>query len=474
LSRASSLSGTQVPLVPTLGRLFFGQRRIVASRAALTPARAAALLGLGLGCFAPSAWAAGDGSATPGGAAEEAPLKFTVDAESEGRWRMALENTGDAPLRVLADARMVWLEVVTAPVEPDETSKKKAKPKAYPKGKIPVCRAPADLRPSIAHSDRWVVLQKGERVVEHFDPVLLCGASAAGAGLTRGALVYPHYGTPPDAAMLRALKQKKPVKPKGPFVVEPAGATADAPFLRDVEAPSLAIAYEMAAFSPESFAAGGGPGRPAEDLDERAPRLQLTAPPHGDAATETDVSLRVVTKNVGLRSATIHLRPDDYAFSITPPDGPPTTCGPGAASRGAARDFFTTMSPGSTRTETAWLRELCAGRTFSRPGVYLVAPRLVLREDGRDYGLSAFTGDVTAPNPTRIRVRSGRLPFHVHPPLVRKAGEPDDPPPPAPPPPPTAPPPSDDGPAAGDKSKRPDSGAPRPPPPDLDGAREVK
>lgn len=345
---------------------------------------------------------------------------------------MAIENVGDAPLRVLADARMVWLEVVTAPVEPDETAKKKAKPKAYPKGKIPVCRAPADLRPSLSQSDRWVILQKGERVIDHFDPVLLCGASAAGAGLTRGAIVYPHYGTPADAAMLRAAKQKKPVKPKPPFVVEPATASAEGPFLRDLEAPSLAIAYEMASFSPESFAAGGGPGKPAEDLDERAPRLQLTAPPHGDAATETDVSMRVVAKNVGLRPATVHMRPDDFAFSITPPHGPPTMCGPGASRRGAARDFFTTMAPGSTRSETAWLRELCAGRTFSRPGVYLVAPRLELREDGEGYHLEAFTGDIAAPNPTRIRVRTGRLPFHVHPPMVRKAGEPDEPPPPPP------------------------------------------
>jgi hypothetical protein len=392
---------------------------------------------LGLGTFASPARAESvgptDDAKTDEKSGQEAPAKFTLDAESEGRWRMAIENVGDAPLRVLADARMVWLEVVTAPVEPDETSKKKAKPKAYPKGKIPVCRAPADLRPSIAHSDRWVILQKGERVVEHFDPVLLCGASAAGAGLTRGAIVYPHYGTPADAAMLRAAKLKKPVKPKAPFVVEPATATAEGPFLRDLEAPTLAIAYEMAAFSPESFAAGGGPGKPAEDLDERAPRLQLTAPAHGDAATETDVSIRVVAKNVGMRATAVHFRADDYAFSITPPHGPATTCGPGAAQRGAARDFFTTMGPGATRAETAWLRELCAGRTFSRPGVYLVAPRLVLREDGEDYHLSAFTGEVTAPNPTRIRVRAGRLPFHLHPPLVRKAGEPDEPPPPPPP-----------------------------------------
>lgn len=361
------------------------------------------------------------------------PIAFTIEPLEEGRWRMALENTGDAPLRVLSDARYVWLEVVTAPVVPEEGAKKKPKPKAYPKGKIPLCRAPSDLRPSLASSDRWVTLKKGERVVEHFDPVLLCGATGTSDGMSRGAVIYPHFGTPPDAAMLRAIKQKKPVKPKGPFVVEPASASATGPFLRDLEATTFAIPYELAGFSPESFAAGGGPGRPGDDVDERAPRVQITANGRGDAATETDVSVRVTTKNVGLRPAMVHLRPDDFSFAIAPPSGPSTQCGPGPAQRGAARDFFVNLAPGASRTTTLLLRELCPGRTFSQPGVYRILPRLELRETGNEYNLTAFTASAPAPNPTRVRVRAGRLPFHVAPPLVRKQGEPDEPPPPPPP-----------------------------------------
>lgn len=382
--------------------------------------------------------------------APASPLSFTLEATSEGDWRMALENTGDAPLRVLSDARLVWLEVVTAPVPPDEGSKKKPKPKAYPKGKIPICRAPRELLPSFLGSDRWVVLKKGERVVEHFDPVLLCGASATADGLGRGAIVYPHFGTPPSAAMKRA---RKPAPPAPPFAIEPASAAATGPFLRDVEAPALAIGYELSAFSPESIAAGGGPGKPFEDADERAPRLQVTAPARGDASGPNDIAIYVAAKNVGMRAMTVHLRPDDFAFTISPPYGAAADCSPGAASRGAARDFFAPLGKGRSRSFTLWLRERCAGRTFDRPGVYAVSPRLVLRETGEEYGLTAFTAEVPASNPTRIRVRTGRLPFHVTPPLVRKQGEPDEPAPPEAPPPAT--------PAEGEKKETPDSGKSR-------------
>ena len=119
-------------------------------------------------------------------------LTVSVSTHLVGPWKLTLTNEGTTPLRVLADGRFAYLEIIGAPVAEEETPrgkwKRPAKATAFPRGKIPVCRMPADMRPPVM--DRMLILAPGHRYVETFDPVVFCGASKIAAEIDAETVVY--------------------------------------------------------------------------------------------------------------------------------------------------------------------------------------------------------------------------------------------------------------------------------------------
>jgi hypothetical protein len=381
----------------------------------------ATLLALG----STSAVSAAD-EATPAEPAEPAspPLRLGFSASPGGMFRMVLTNEGSSPLRIAADGRLLWLEVVSAPEPPpsdkekgdkekgekDRHPTKAAPPKAFPSGKMPLCKMPPEMRPDTLLPDRALILEPGERYEETIDPVALCGAGAVAAGLGAGAIVYPHYGFPETRRPAPQKKGAKPEKPRPPYIAE-GTKLEDETAIRSIDGTPIVLGPMDE--PPDPSATGSRNDAPHGDdpVDERAPRLTLDAPARVDAGSAEDITVTLQVANVGKRKAIVHLRTDDLAFTVVKPTGETAKCNPSAGKRAVARDFFETLAPDAHRAMTVRVRELCAQSTFDRPGVYLITPRLALREGGDQFRLAGFLGTVRAA-PMRLRVRTGKLPYY--------------------------------------------------------------
>lgn len=331
---------------------------------------------------------------------------------------MVLANEGTTPLRVSADVRQLWVEVVGAPPPPATTpaaARRAPPPKAFPRGKQPVCRVPAEMRPADAASDRALVLKPGERYEESFDPVVLCGAGKLMHELGPGAIVYPSFGW--ALPHQYGIKKKNPPPPPPPYVAESLKLDDDTPPVKLVVIDGLAVPPVPAPPADQSVATRTEPrAENGDPIDERGARLTLHAGSFGDFEAAGDVSISVTLKNVGKRAIPVRIHEDDLEVSVQKPTGEIVTCSAGPERTNVARDLFDKLGPGSHRSLTAQLRERCPNGTFDRPGAYALTPTLLLRDRGRQIGLDGFVGRVPASTPTRIRVRTGKLPFHARPP----------------------------------------------------------
>ncbi|MCC6645697.1 MAG: hypothetical protein IT374_09020 [Polyangiaceae bacterium] len=339
------------------------------------------------------------------------PLSLAVATPVDAPWTMTLTNTSDRPQRVHADVRLLWLEVIGAPVAAPE-GKRPPRARAYPRGKLPVCRGPAELRPIEGDRARQVVLAPGQRWQSTFDPVLLCGAMKLDGELERGAIVYPSYGYAPPPRP-KWGKPKKVDPEELPFIAEPVGEPSG-PTTALVEGPVAVVSPR-----PEPAAPKGDDDHAhasAHDADppsvERTPAvMKLSAARRGDAGRGADVVVSVTLSYLGKRRTLIHVRSDDLEFDVTTPSGEHHSCSRRSVIRGPARDFFETWRPGAKRSFTVRVFEVCPGGVFDAPGVYSIRPSLVLHEAGEEYALQSLVTKATLDHELRVRVRTGRLPF---------------------------------------------------------------
>lgn len=342
---------------------------------------------------------------------------------------MMLTNDGPAPVRILADARLLWFEVITAP-EPPAPGKKPPKAQAFPRGKIPICRPPVELRPQYEFEQRALILKPGERYSEDFDPMLLCGAGQLMAGLKPGAVIYPHYGypDPPNKPHLRK-KSDKPELPPLPHVLDSIAEPRAVLPARSLEGPVLVLSSYQP--PPETQPTEPIPEKPTEifkevdkkttptsPVDERAPRLVLKTIPFADAQARASASVTVTLRNDGLRPAILHFRNDNVSFTVVTPTGETVRCSQADMTRGAVRDFFETLAPGKERSVTVQLQEFCPGEIFDRPGVYHVQAFVDMHQSGDAFRLPALVTRTRADQAIRLRIRTGTLPYQTRPPAV--------------------------------------------------------
>lgn len=434
--------------------------RPMASLLPPTPARSlrAAALGLALAALlAPSTALAQDGDEPPAEGdplLAATPIQLRVEPADHGQWKMTLTNRSDATWRVAADARLLTVELIGAPL-PDAVAKKQkggAKPRSFPRSKITRCQMPAGMRPAGITPSRSLVLKPGEHYVELVHPVALCGAATILDSLGPGAVVYPSFGTPektkknapprplpPPPYVAQPLREQEGVMPlrwlaATPFLmpspddVATSDATADnaspdKPSAQGSPAPVSGSAPAPASGSvpapaPSSAPDGAAPpATPAAEPDDYAPRLSLQGRRRADASNARNALLSATLRNTGKVSATMRLRSDALVFRVKPLGASRAfECGFANPRRANARDFFTTLSAGKSRDLSALLGELCPQGTLERPGVYEIWPRVDLHETGESFDLAAVTGSFVAPSPTLLRLRSGDLPYHERPP----------------------------------------------------------
>ena len=311
---------------------------------------------------------------------------LTIDAPSPtGLWRMRVENNGDVPLRLTADARVLSFEI-TPP---------NAKKALH-------CALPPDMRPA-DDVGRALVLPSKRSYSESFDPRLYCfGANEA--ALVSGAKVVPHLGF----VAIGARPSPPLAKHTSPFVlspfegVEPAVAPA-----KEIVGAALTLAptdppTPTTPVTPPATPEAGGNPFPVS--------LSLSVPRHVEATGSLDLAVTVTLSNDGARPVTLLFRPETIGFDLLGPGGA-TRCSWPAAMGGNVREAFTTLAPKAKHSVSVVLRAVCPGSTFDQGGLYVVRPRIDTRRvDGAEVGLSAFRGEVIGAHTTLLRIHHGRLP----------------------------------------------------------------
>jgi hypothetical protein len=334
---------------------------------------------------------------------------------------MRIDNTGEQPIRIAADIRLLSFEIDT-----------------HTKGKRPLtCAVPRALRPSTFPEKRAILLAPGKSYIEDFDPHLFCFGKLAEA-LRGSVIVRTRYGWDPPPKWSR-----KP--PTAPFVTEGAAYPPTVAPLRELGAPTLILSYatvddtkdaELPTAPPVPAAdmdehqrrrgeasEGRGEHRPEHEptpepsdtnnglVDENAAKFDLTTAPYSDAHSARDVRIAATVTNTGHRPAIVALRPRMLGFHVVGPDGATQDCEPATPSQAMPRDMFRELKPGASTSLDVLVVEQCPELRFDRPGLYHVMAKLSALESGERFGLDTWTGAAVAPEPTLVRVATGSEPF---------------------------------------------------------------
>jgi hypothetical protein len=299
-------------------------------------------------------------------------VKLAIDAPTtRGPWTMRATNAEDVPVRIVADARLLWLEVTPRSARKAER-----------------CELPPDMRPA-DDLQRPLVLPPGRTYAEKFEPRLYCFGRRLGA-LAPGAIVVAHLGwtgrtlSPPQE--VSAIDGVDP--PVGPS--------------KSIEALPVRI--------PDEPAAEPMPEPPHDDPTADAPRLGLQSAESVDAESAHDIAIPVTLRNDGTRSVTLRYNPETLAFDVSGPVSAETCVWP-VLTGAPTRELFTTLPGHGTTSLTVVLHAYCGGHILDRSGLVEVRARLDTRKaSGADLGLRTFDGEVAATTPTLVRLHRGAAP----------------------------------------------------------------
>jgi hypothetical protein len=284
---------------------------------------------------------------------------------------MQVHNAEDTPIRIVADARLLWLEVT-------------------PRGarKAERCDVPADMRPTDDLS-RTLVVPAGGSYVEDFDPRLYC-FGARGAALEPQAVVVAHLGW--------AGRRTAP-----PFEVSSVDGADPVGPAKALDSPPVGLPDEPTA-APIALPAPA-PAHPAPALD--APRVTLRSAEWVDAATPDDVTIPVTLTNEGSHPVVVRLSPETLSFEATRATRVEACPWPGGTGA-AVREAFTTIPAHGRADLSVVLRDYCTGHALDQSGLVSVRARLDTRSaSGTDVGLQTFDGLVVAGRPTLVRLHRG-------------------------------------------------------------------
>jgi hypothetical protein len=296
-----------------------------------------------------------------------ANVKLTLDAPTAtGRWTMRVANEGSVPVRIVADARFLSLELT-------RRGEKRAEH----------CELPSAMRPDDA-TDRSLVLPAGRAYVETFEPRLYCFSGNAFKALAPTSIVVGHLGWQAKGSTDWEVSPIDGVEP----TVAPLRHLDSAPiFLYD-----------------EKLSSAQGAPEKGNSL-----ALALDGPQSVDADSPDEVAVSVTLRNTGSRPLRVRFRPDTMGFDVVGPSGREPCAWP---RRPAAPtpELFTRLPPGGTTQMAFELAAFC-GDSLDREGLLVVRPWLDTRAaSGQEMGAAAFRGWVSAAAPTFVRLQRGRQP----------------------------------------------------------------
>jgi len=332
-------------------------------------------------------------------------LKLTVVTPAHGLWQMHVENLDTVPVRLVADARLLSLDVTPAG---DAAG-----------GHTVHCVLPGDMRPA-DDEERGLVVPPKRSYAESFDPRLYCFALPETAVLTPGASVVAHLGWAPPPA--RARHDRHPALKAGPYVVSPLeGVVPVVGAQRELTSEAFSIPAEVAVADPAvrptdpSKPPASPSAQPPSSADppppavgDAPPRLSLEVSSRADVERPGDLTVAVRLSNDGNRPVSLLFRPTVLHFVAAGPAGA-TRCRWPNQSDTPIRELFTTLSPHESTSVEVQLADLCQIPIFDKPGLYVVRARLdTRRASGASIGMRTFDGELEAKEPMLVRVRAAK------------------------------------------------------------------
>jgi hypothetical protein len=300
-----------------------------------------------------------------------ANVTLAIEASSpRGPWKMRVSNEGDVPVTIVADARLLALDVT---------------PRSGRKAEH--CELPGEMRPQDDLA-RPLVLPPRRAYAERFEPRLYCLEGGRLDALAPGAIVTARLGWSGHG-----------VHP--PLMVSPIeGLEAQVAPSKSIKSLPVALPDEPTA-TPVPVKDEGGPAARGEAT------LALEAARSVDAASSSEIAIPITLVNKGHRAAIVRFRPETLGFEVVGPRGA-DHCAWAMLPAAPAPNLFTTLGPGGGTTLTIVLSAYCPVRALAQPGLYVVRASLDTRKaSGADIGLRTFDGQVIATSPTIIRLRRG-------------------------------------------------------------------
>ena len=330
------------------------------------------------------------------------PLALSVTpAAGGGRelWKLRIENTGDVPVRIAADARLLVLEVTPPPgfVDPRAAKAKRAPTKAAGEPAAVRCVLPDDARPQADEGHELVVPGKRSWSAT-FDPMLYCFGARERAVLVSGATVKAHFGWLSPPAKPAARPAAKAVAHAPPFVAAPVGAAVGrVGSAKVLEAAPFTLADNVA--SPPAL-----PPAPGSEA------FVVTMPDTLDIGRGSEISSVVTIANATDKPITLLFRPEMLRFRVAGPAGS-VACGSPRQIGSPIRELYSTVAVKGRASASVLLTAVCPSDTFDASGIYRVTPVLdTSGASGRKVGLKTFDGTITGSSPLLLRVRSPRRP----------------------------------------------------------------
>jgi hypothetical protein len=358
---------------------------------------------LALGVVALPAGARADETAS---ALSPPPLALSLTpGTGGGPWKIRVENTGDVPVRIVADPRLLYFEVTPPAGFVDETANanaKRAAPKRPEEPKPVRCLLPDDARPATDEGRDLVVPAKRSWSAT-IDPLLYCFGARERAALVKGAEVKARFGWPLPAAKPATRGRTKPAALAPPFVAAPVGAAVGrvAP-AKELEAAPVALTED--ANRPSTGAST------STSASTNGSAVAVTVPEALDVAKGNEISATVSIANEGDKPLVLLFRPETLRFSVAGPAGS-IACSSVRSVGSPIRELYSTLGVKGKASLTVLLTAICPADTFDEAGVYRVTPVLdTSSASGRPIGLKTWDDVATGRTPLLLRVRSQRRP----------------------------------------------------------------
>lgn len=311
---------------------------------------------------------------------------MTVAPAASGPWGLHIQNTGDSPVRIPADARLLSLEV-TPPGGTVIALDKKTKATVGPT----TCVLPTDARPS-TDEGRELVVPATRGWSTTFDPLFYCFGARERAALVAGASVKAHFGwKAPAPAKGKAAPAVSP-----PFAVTPIGASVGkVTAQKEVDADAVVLTDTVTTMTSSSSGSS----------DAEAPKVYLTLPETMDAAKGVGLSTTVTLANDSDRPITLLFRPDMVTFSVSGPGGS-VSCGTTRNVGSPMRELFVTVGSKARTSLSVLFTSTCDAGTFNQPGLYRVSARLdTTQASGRSINVKTWDEIAQSKSPLLLRVR---------------------------------------------------------------------